>query len=53
MTKSEAIEAIVYIFTNGLQWYLNIDNQNTGHQIELPITEKQKQTLVNEGVPIL
>ena len=50
---SEAIDAVVYVFTNGLQWYLNIDNQRTGHQIELPITNKQKEILLNEGVPIL
>lgn len=50
---NEAIEAVVYIFTNGLQWYLNIDNQRTGQQTELPITEEQKEILIQEGIPIL
>ena len=51
--KNEAIDAVVYIFTNGLLWYLNIDIQRTGRQIELPITDKQREILLNEGVPIL
>jgi hypothetical protein len=46
---SKAIEAIVYISTDGSEWSLTIDNMMTG----LHITDEQKDTLVDEGVPIL
>lgn len=50
---NEAIEAIVYIFGSESNWYLNIDNQETGQQTELSITDEQKEILIQEGIPIL
>jgi hypothetical protein len=51
--KKEAIVATVYIFGREGNWFLNIDNHETGHQTELAITDEQKEELIKEDIPIL